>query len=193
MKSRSSQEESCSSSDIEFYSEESHYESDLLIVRRLMSSLVGEEVETQKENIFHYRCLVLGKLCSIIIDGESSVNVANLRRKIVVDKQVTLVFILGNYKDEVMYDVVSMEATHILLEGSWQYDRRVTYVGLTNRFTFKHLEHKDVLPKEVPHGLPPLRGTKHHINLTLGATLPNKAIYKINYKEAKEIQHHVAS
>ncbi|RDX95089.1 hypothetical protein CR513_22440, partial [Mucuna pruriens] len=30
-------------------------------------------------NIFHSRCHVIGKLCSLIIDGGSSVNVASLR------------------------------------------------------------------------------------------------------------------
>ncbi|RDY13367.1 hypothetical protein CR513_01727, partial [Mucuna pruriens] len=52
-------------------------------------------------------------------------------------------------------------------------------------------EFKDVFPKEVRHGLPPLRGIEHHLDLTLGATLPNKAAYRTNPEEAKEIQHQV--
>ncbi|RDX97768.1 hypothetical protein CR513_19432, partial [Mucuna pruriens] len=39
-------------------------------------------------------------------------------------------------------------------------------------------EFKDVFPKEVPHGLPPLRGIEHHIDLTLGASFPNRAAYR---------------
>ncbi|RDY01012.1 hypothetical protein CR513_15725, partial [Mucuna pruriens] len=50
-----------------------------LMVRRLMSSQVVEEAENQRENILHSRCLVMGKLCPIIIDGGSSVNVVSLR------------------------------------------------------------------------------------------------------------------
>ncbi|RDY05112.1 hypothetical protein CR513_11084, partial [Mucuna pruriens] len=52
-------------------------------------------------------------------------------------------------------------------------------------------EFYDVFPKDVPHGLPPLRGIEHYIDLTLRATLPNKAEYKTNPKEAKEIQKKV--
>ncbi|RDY00794.1 hypothetical protein CR513_15978, partial [Mucuna pruriens] len=102
---------------------------------RLMSSLVGE-TKTQGENIFHFKCLVLEKLCSIIINGENSVTVARLKLveklsiltflypksyklgKLVVDKQVSLAFTLGSYMDEIVCDVVSMEATHILLGRS---------------------------------------------------------------------------
>ncbi|RDY06534.1 hypothetical protein CR513_09468, partial [Mucuna pruriens] len=43
--------------------------------------------------------------------------------------------------------------------------------------------------KDLTHELPPLRGIKHHINLTLGATLPNRAAYRTNPKESKEIQN----
>ncbi|RDY09735.1 hypothetical protein CR513_05860, partial [Mucuna pruriens] len=50
-------------------------------------------------------------------------------------------------------------------------------------------EFKDVFPKEVPYGLTPLRSIEHHIDLTLGATLPNKSAYNTNLEEAKEIQH----
>ncbi|RDX95070.1 hypothetical protein CR513_22461, partial [Mucuna pruriens] len=43
----------------------------------------------------------------------------------------------------------------------------------------------------VPHGLPPLRGIEHHIDLTLGEILPNKAAYRTNTEEAKENQKQV--
>ncbi|RDY14432.1 hypothetical protein CR513_00506, partial [Mucuna pruriens] len=51
---------------------------------------------------------------------------------------------------------------------------------------------KDVFPKDAPHGLPPLRGTKYHINLTLGATLLNREAHRRNLEEEKEIQKQVA-
>ncbi|RDX65707.1 hypothetical protein CR513_55619, partial [Mucuna pruriens] len=49
-------------------------------------------------------------------------------------------------------------------------------------------EFQDVFPQDVPHGLQPLRGIKHHIDLTLRATLPNRETYRTNLEEAKEIQ-----
>ncbi|RDX85584.1 hypothetical protein CR513_33209, partial [Mucuna pruriens] len=62
----------------------------------------------------------------------------------VVNRQVSLVFTLGKYSDEILYDVVPMEATHILL---------VTHDGVTNRFSFEYMGLKMTLkplsPKEV--------------------------------------------
>jgi hypothetical protein len=52
-------------------------------------------------------------------------------------------------------------------------------------------EFKDVFLVEIPPGLPPLRGIEHQINLTLGATLPNRVVYRSNLEETKEIQRQV--
>jgi hypothetical protein len=49
-------------------------------------------------------------------------------------------------------------------------------------------EFKDIFPAEIPPRLPPLRGIEHQIDLILGASLPNRAAYRTNPEEAKEIQ-----
>ena len=49
------------------------------------------------------------------------------------------------------------------------------------------LDLNDVFPEEVPPGLPPLRGIEHQIDLIPGATLPNRAPYRTNPEETKEI------
>jgi hypothetical protein len=49
-------------------------------------------------------------------------------------------------------------------------------------------EFKDVFPAEIPPGLPPLRGIEHQIDLIPGASLPNRAMYRTNPEETKEIQ-----
>jgi hypothetical protein len=52
-------------------------------------------------------------------------------------------------------------------------------------------EFKDVFPAEIPPGLPPLRGIEHQIDLIPGASLPNRAVYRTNPEETKEIQRQV--
>jgi hypothetical protein len=47
---------------------------------------------------------------------------------------------------------------------------------------------KDAFPAEIPPGLPPLRGIEHQIDLIPGASLPNRAAYRTNSEEMKEIQ-----
>jgi hypothetical protein len=52
-------------------------------------------------------------------------------------------------------------------------------------------EFKDVFPAEIPPGLPPLRGIEHQIDLIPSASLPNRAAYRTNPEETKEIQRQV--
>jgi len=49
-------------------------------------------------------------------------------------------------------------------------------------------EYSDVFSPEIPPGLPPIQGIEHQIDLILGASLPNRAAYKANLEETKEIQ-----
>ncbi|RDX92955.1 hypothetical protein CR513_24852, partial [Mucuna pruriens] len=65
--------------------------------------------------------------------------------ELIVDRQVKIAFTLGKYKDKVLCDMVSMEATHLLLGRPWQYDRKVIHDGATNRFAFVHMRQKVVL------------------------------------------------
>jgi len=113
----------------------------------------------------------------MIIDGGSYANVASTRvveklglptishiktcklqwlsveGEIMVNKQVLITFVIEKYKDEILCDVVPMEATHILLGRPWQYDRQVLHDSLTNKMTFTFQGHKVILkplsPKEV--------------------------------------------
>ena len=52
-------------------------------------------------------------------------------------------------------------------------------------------EYADVFPKEVPPGLPPIRGIEHQIDLIPGASLPNRTPYRTNPEETKEIKRQV--
>jgi len=73
--------------------------------------------------------------------------------EIIVNKQALVSFSICKYKDEVLCDVVTMEATHILLGRPWQYDRKSLHDSLTNKISFHFQGHKIILkplsPKEV--------------------------------------------
>ncbi|KAL5823451.1 hypothetical protein ACOSQ4_021351 [Xanthoceras sorbifolium] len=98
---------------------------ELLVARRALSAQAKEDDEVQRENIFHTRCHVNDKLQWLNDSGEVRVN-----------KQVLVSFSIGKYKDEVVCDVVPMNAGHILLGRPWQFDRHVTHDGYTNRYSF---------------------------------------------------------
>jgi len=85
------------------------------------------------ENLFHTRCFVNNKDCSVIIDGGSCTNVAsklalttlknphpyrlqwlNECGEIKVTRQVLVALSIGEYEDEVLCDVVPMHACHLL-------------------------------------------------------------------------------
>ncbi|KAK1694069.1 hypothetical protein QYE76_010766 [Lolium multiflorum] len=49
----------------------------------------------------------------------------------------------------------------------------------------------DVFPQDVPPGLPRIRGIEHQIDLIPGASFPNRAPYRTNPEETKEIQRQI--
>jgi hypothetical protein len=50
----------------------------MLVTRHALSAQVkGDDMEQQRENIFHTRCHINNKVCSMIIDGGSCTNVAS--------------------------------------------------------------------------------------------------------------------
>ncbi|XP_056843215.1 uncharacterized protein LOC130495741 [Raphanus sativus] len=173
-------EEEHSGSDLEKSGEESEVEpvkGRLLVTRRLLNLQTKTEETEQRENLFYTRCLVQGKVCSLIIDGGSCVNVAsetmvkklglkvqkhprpyrlqwlNEKGEMRVSNQVLVPIAIGRYEDEVLCDVLPMEASHILLCRPWQFDRRVVRDGFTNKHYFEFNGKKTVLvplsPKEV--------------------------------------------
>nr|KYP50850.1 hypothetical protein KK1_027315 [Cajanus cajan] len=144
------------------------YEGELLMIRRLLNNQPSDTL-SQRENIFHTRCKVLNSACSLIVDSGSWCNCCSTRLveklglttsphpkpyqlhwinedgDLAVDQQVKVKLSIGNYEDEVLCDVVPMEACHILLGRPWQFDKKTMHNGLTNEITFTHKEKKFVL------------------------------------------------
>ena len=125
-----------------------------LVARRALNTHIKvDDAEQQRKNIFHTRCHVNNKVCSMIINGGSCTNVASTTLveklnlptlkhsrpyklqwlndcgEVKVDRQVLITFSIGKYLDGVLCDVVPMHADHILLGRPWQYDKRVTHDG----------------------------------------------------------------
>ena len=121
--------------------------------------------------------MVQGKVCSLIIDGGSCVNFAsetmvkklglktqkhpkpyrlqwlNEEGEMRVSTQVSVHLSIGRYEDDILCDVIPMEASHILLGRPWQFDRRVTHDGFTNKHSFEINGKRTILvpltPKDV--------------------------------------------
>ncbi|XP_052724926.1 uncharacterized protein LOC128194132 [Vigna angularis] len=123
---------------------------------------------------------------------------------ITVKNQVKLAISIGNFKDDVICDLVHMEACHVLLGRPWQFDNDTTHHGTltctnskSQTLTLSHpiqnllKTFDDIFPKDIPIGLPPLRGIEHQIDFVPGATLPNRPAYRTNPQETKEIESQV--
>jgi hypothetical protein len=52
-------------------------------------------------------------------------------------------------------------------------------------------DYMDVVPKEVPHGLPPMRDIQHAIDFIPGAVIHNRPAYRISPQEHTEVQRQV--
>ena len=101
----------------------------------------------------------------MIIDGDSCTNVAsttlveklrmptskhprpyklqwlNNSGEVRVNKQLLISFHIGNFEDEVLCDVIPMQARHLLLGRPWQFDKKVKHDGFTNKYSFMHNQH----------------------------------------------------
>ncbi|KAG7568008.1 Integrase catalytic core [Arabidopsis thaliana x Arabidopsis arenosa] len=167
-------EKDCDSAPIYDDDEEHAVKGELLVARRVLLSQEKSLEDEQRENLFHTRCHIKDKVCSLIIDGGSCTNVASMtlvkklnlemkkhprpyslrwlsNQKQTVTHQVLVSLSIGRYEDEILCDVLSMEAGHILLGRPWQYDRRTVHDGYTNKYSFEYQGRKITLAPMSPH------------------------------------------
>ncbi|KAF3680653.1 hypothetical protein FXO38_02164 [Capsicum annuum] len=130
------------------------------VVRRAMISKAIDD-PSQRENLFHTKCLLKGSVYTMVIDSGScanmvSVEMVNLLKllttphtspykfqclnecgELKVTRQCMIRFKVANYHDEVLCDMIPMEACHLLLGRPWQYDRSTKHDGRSNRYTLE--------------------------------------------------------
>ena len=112
------------------------------VIRRVMISKAIDD-PSQRENLFHTKCLIKENICSLVINSRSCANVAsatmvNLLKlpitkhatpykiqwlnecgELKVTRQVVIRFKIGNYHNEILCDVIPMQACHIFLGRPW--------------------------------------------------------------------------
>nr|KYP32163.1 hypothetical protein KK1_047209 [Cajanus cajan] len=147
---------------------------DLLMVKRLLRSQPCPTSLSQRENIFHTRCLVSKRACSLIVDSGSCTNCCSTRlvnklaltaishpqtyklhwlnegEELEANQQVKVKFSIRDYKDKVLCDVMPMEACHILLGRPWKFNKHTIHDGLTNKISFTHKNRKIVFHPLTP-------------------------------------------
>jgi len=148
-----------------------------LVVLRTLSTQPREEVEEhrqQRSNLFHMKCKVGKSTALVIIDGGSCTNVVSkefaqrlalptLRHpkpyrlqwlddhgEVKVTHQVKVPLNFGKVQDEVLCDVVPMDACHVLLGRPWEFDRKAIHDGFSNKYSFQLHGHGYVVPPLTP-------------------------------------------
>nr|GEY06678.1 hypothetical protein [Tanacetum cinerariifolium] len=138
---------------------------ELLVTCRLLNTAVldqDDDTTWLRANIFRTQCTAKGKICTVIIDGESCENMVSTTmveklglpiqnhpdpyqltwlkkgNLVKVTHRCLVHFSIGNkYTDELWCEVIPMDACHILLGRPWLYDRRVKHDGYRNTYTFR--------------------------------------------------------
>ncbi|KAH0751925.1 hypothetical protein KY290_005193 [Solanum tuberosum] len=144
------------------------------VVGTIMGALAKEELD-QRENLFHARCKIQDKVCSLIIDSGSCTNVVssslvermkiqtikhpnpyklqwlNESEEMMVLKQASIRSSMEKYNEELVCDMVPMLACHLLLWRLWQFDRDVAHQGRSYKYIFMIEGKKYVLAPLTPY------------------------------------------
>ncbi|KAK1626910.1 hypothetical protein QYE76_001225 [Lolium multiflorum] len=151
-----------------------------LVVTRVLTTQ-PQAMEDQRCNIFQTRARIGGKSIKVIIDGGSCHNLAST--ELCEKLNLTLRKHPHPYNIQWLSDKGNVKIQHTVT---------VTLkIGPYEETIECDVEFQDVFPDELPHGLPPLRGIEHRIDLIPGAPLPNRAAYRTNPEDTEEIQRQI--
>ena len=112
----------------------------------------------QGTNIFKTKCLIQGKVCSLLIDLGGSHNLVSKEvinklhlqtflhpnpyyatwvstdQNLLVNEQVILNFSTGQYVDSILCDVMEMSCGHFILGKPWKWSKRIVHDGFINTY-----------------------------------------------------------
>ena len=112
---------------------------EFLILQRKLLKVANPMEPPQRKALFWTTCKIKGKVCKLIVDSRSTDNIASREmvdklklqkiphpypykaswltreKKTLVNEQVWVEFTLGEYVDEILCDVIDMDACHLLL------------------------------------------------------------------------------
>jgi hypothetical protein len=125
----------------------------------LLKPEVEVERPVQRNSLFIKYCKNKERVCKVIIDSGSTDNLVSIEmmekleldttthpnpykvswlqkgHQVMVTKLVE--FKIGGYRDEMMCDVIPMDACHILLVIPWKFNRNVIHDGRKNTYTLE--------------------------------------------------------
>ena len=132
------------------------------IAQRVLSSQMEKVEQNQFNNLFQTFFAVMERRCRVIIDGETCNNLASLELveklglttkphphpyymqwvnsydKIKVTEFAHIEFSIGFYKSSADFDIVPMQACHLLLGTPWININDVVHKKVVNRYSFNY-------------------------------------------------------
>ncbi|GJT69452.1 putative ribonuclease H-like domain-containing protein [Tanacetum coccineum] len=148
------------------------YTTQSCVIRHIMLTPNVNE-PSQRHNIFRTWCVFYENIFNVIIDNRSTKNIVSrdiVQRlklptekhpnpyrigwiksvgKINITKRCKVPFTIGKYKDEVVCDIVDMDACHIFLGRPWEFDVNATHKGKDNTYSFRVNGVKKILFQEM--------------------------------------------
>ncbi|CAL2226847.1 unnamed protein product [Prunus armeniaca] len=113
-----------------------------LVLQRV---LLAPKEEGQRHSIFRSFCSIKNKVCDVIVDNGScephvspySLGWVKKGHSVRVAETCRVPLSIGkHYRDEILCDVIDMDACHILLGRPWQFDVDATFKGRDNVILF---------------------------------------------------------
>ncbi|XP_068638446.1 uncharacterized protein [Aristolochia californica] len=189
----------------------------LVVCKSLLTPKGDSGEDWLRTNVFHTTCTVADKVCKMIIDSGSCENVVSeevVKKFVIHDgrkntyslsikgKKIVLAprregstptpidgpanllsmsrFLVEIEKEDLVYALLPCGKSNTDMPP----DLPVEVHQLLAEFS-------NLMPEDLPPGLPPMRDIQHQIDLVPGSSLPNRPAYRLSPKESEELQRQV--